>query len=421
MATVLVVAAAALAFASDALAVEVTIGDNGVIEGNPAGTTTLAIPVTVADPAAADIVVTCSTSDGTATTADNDYVPVVNGTATITTGSTGAAFEITVNRDTTVEFPNETINVGPCTVNGVHTFAGGDNTAVGTIFNDDGLTISVFDASVAEGNAGSATLEFTVAVTNGVAGSNITFSYATSDGTATAGSDYTAAGAGGTITTGNSAASFNVTVAGDTLTEANETLTFTLSSPSGATIADGTATGTISNDDGLMLSIGDNGVIEGNSGTTTLQFFVQLDGVAPTGGVTVNYTTADVTAIAGSDYVAANGVLTIPAGNAFGTISITVNGDTAVEDFEFLMVTLSSPTNATIADGTAEGFIINDDFWPACGVVTTQCYSNFVVDLDGATGGLNFVAPPSGLALEAFGVAAFGFVQIQLPVALTSS
>ena len=40
-----------------------------------------------------------------------------------------------------------------------------------------------------------------------------------------------------------------VQVSGDTAVEANETLTLTLSSPSGATIADGTAIGTITNDD----------------------------------------------------------------------------------------------------------------------------------------------------------------------------
>ena len=58
-------------------------------------------------------------------------------------------------------------------------------------------------------------------------------------------------------------------MSGDATVEANETLTLTLASPSGATIADGTAIGTITNDDGAPLpaiSISDASVVEGDPG-----------------------------------------------------------------------------------------------------------------------------------------------------------
>jgi Calx-beta domain-containing protein len=43
--------------------------------------------------------------------------------------------------------------------------------------------------------------------------------------------------------------------------------------------------------------------------------------------VSVNYATADGSATAGSDYQAASGTLTIPAGQTTGTITVLVNGD----------------------------------------------------------------------------------------------
>ena len=78
--------------------------------------------------------------------------------------------------------------------------------------------------------------------------------------------------------------------------------------------------------------------------------------------VTVHYQTADGTAtVADNDYVPASGTLTIPAKNIQGTITIQVVGDTKFEDDETFFVNLSSPTNATIADGKGQGTIENDD------------------------------------------------------------
>ena len=53
--------------------------------------------------------------------------------------------------------------------------------------------------------------------------------------------------------------------------------------------------------------------------------------------------------------------MTIAAGQTSATFTITINGDTTVEPNENFTVTLSNPTNATIADGTATGTITDDD------------------------------------------------------------
>src|SRR5436309_15792640 len=67
--------------------------------------------------------------------------------------------------------------------------------------------------------------------------------------------------------------------------------------------------GTIVNDDVAHLSINDVTVTEGNSGTTLANFTVTLDAAVDT-PVSVDHTTANGTAQAGSDYTAATGTLT---------------------------------------------------------------------------------------------------------------
>jgi len=112
-----------------------------------------------------------------------------------------------------------------------------------------------------------------------------------------------------------------------------------------------------------VVSIANASVSEGNSGTASLTFTVSLSGQSSS-DVTVDYATFDDTATAGSDYTAANGTLTIPAGSTSGTIAITVNGDTTFELDEMLILALSNVSaNATLGDDDdiAVGIITNDD------------------------------------------------------------
>src|SRR5205085_350627 len=101
-------------------------------------------------------------------------------------------------------------------------------------------------------------------------------------------------------------------------------------------------------------------ITEGNTGTKAATFTVTLS-AASSQSVTVAYTTADGSATAGSDYLAASGTLTIPAGQTSGTITVLVNGDRLAEPTETFVVNLSAPTNATIADGQGIGTILDDE------------------------------------------------------------
>ncbi|MCI0682547.1 MAG: Ig-like domain-containing protein [Gemmataceae bacterium] len=116
------------------------------------------------------------------------------------------------------------------------------------------------------------------------------------------------------------------------------------------------------------LSINNASVSEGNSGTTTAGFTVTLS-ASSSQTVTVQYATANGSASAGSDYVATSGTLTFTPGQTTRPIAVTVNGDTTVESDETFTVSLSNPTNATIAQGVGTGTITNDDAPPATGLV----------------------------------------------------
>ena len=107
-----------------------------------------------------------------------------------------------------------------------------------------GLTVA--DAEVEE--AVNATLAFAVTLNRAPSGT-VTVDYATSDNTATSGSDYTATSGTLSFAAGETAKTISVPVLDDAHNEGSETLTLTLSNPSGAYIKDGEATGTITNTD----------------------------------------------------------------------------------------------------------------------------------------------------------------------------
>ena len=111
------------------------------------------------------------------------------------------------------------------------------------------------------------------------------------------------------------------------------------------------------------VSIGDATVSEGSGGTISASFAVTLSAPAP-GARVVSYTTADVTATAGSDYVAATGTITFAAGETQKTLTILVNGDTSEESDETFSVTLAVADGVEILDGQGLGTILNDDLPP---------------------------------------------------------
>ncbi len=157
-----------------------------------------------------------------------------------------------------------------------------------------------------------------------------------------------------TFAPGQTSKTLAVGVKGDTAREGNEVLFVNLTQATGANLADAQGQGTILNDDGPVLAIGDVTPAEGQSGTRTANFRVTLT-PASTSKVTVQYATANGTAQAGSDYVAKSGSLTFPAGQRVQTFSVVVRGDRVKEGNETFFVNLSGASGATVMDGRGVG------------------------------------------------------------------
>ena len=104
-------------------------------------------------------------------------------------------------------------------------------------------------------------------------------------------------------------------------------------------------------------------VTEGNTGTSNCVFVVTLS--APDAStITVDYSTADNTASAGTDYSSASGTLSFPPGTTELPVSVQVNGDIVSEKNESFFLILSNPVNAALAGSLALGSIIEDDAQP---------------------------------------------------------
>ena len=343
---------------------QLSIANGTLAEGN-AGKSQMVFTVTLSQAATGPVSVGYTTGNGTGI-AGQDYASVV-GTLTFAAGETAKTVNVDILGDTLVE-TNETFTLSLSSPTGA-TIARGQ--ATGTIVNDDIDTqpatlpaISIADLSTREGNGEHNHFMFVVTLDK-ASSVPVTVQYKTVDGSAAGGVDYAASTGTVTFAPGTTSQMIHVDIQGDSVAEADETFTVELSSPVGATIADGSGTGSITNDDVAApvlpsLSVSDATRVEGNSGTAKLNFTVSLSNAA-TGPVTVQYGTANGTASAGSDYTAKSGTLTFAAGETSKTVSVAVSGDTAVEANETLTLSLSGASGAMIADGSGTGTITNDD------------------------------------------------------------
>ncbi len=193
--------------------------------------------------------------------------------------------------------------------------------------------------STAEGD----TLTITVTRRDGSDG-EASVVYQTVDDTAVAGEDYTAATSTLVWADGvDGDQTFTIDIIDDAIEEGNETFTVELLSETGASLGNATETVTIAANDAPAGSLGfavSTASVAEDAGTLTLTVS-RSDGSS--GAVSVDYTTADDSAIAGSDYTAASGTLTWTDGDAADqTIDIAIIDDADEETAETFTVNLSN-------------------------------------------------------------------------------
>jgi len=220
-----------------------SIDDVSVTEGD-AGTVTAGFTVSLSAASVATVTVDFITNGVTATSG-TDFL-FGSGTVTFLPGQTSKPVNITVNGDLLDEF-DETLTVD---LSNATNATIGDTQGVGTILdNDSPPTLSINDVSLAEGDAGSTNLVFTVSL-SAVSGKDVSVNYLTADNSATQPSDYTLTSGTLTILAGSPSGPIPVPIVGDTTPESSETFFVNLSVPVNATLADTQGKGTITNDEG---------------------------------------------------------------------------------------------------------------------------------------------------------------------------
>ncbi|MBC7820477.1 MAG: hypothetical protein IAG10_26630, partial [Planctomycetaceae bacterium] len=337
---------------------EVTIADGSGTEGFAARPAkfTVFLDHSVANAVIVNYTATTeSTTDDTATSG-TDY-DGAGGSITIPAGGISAEIVITLPNDASPE-DTETFTVTLTSATSASLAI--DDNAQGTIIDNDavrdgagsGAGFAVDDPEVIEGDSGTTQLVFTVTLSMSSL-DTVTVDYATDVGippdAASPGTDYTPTSGTLTFAPGETQKTVTVNVTPDMTLEGHETLFLNVSNPVEAFLDDPQGEGLILNDDGAYVWFNDSEVNE-DSGSVTIPLTIDRTISSP---VTVSYSTIAMTAQStgtNSDYQATSGTVTFqPGGPQAIDISVSINGDSIIEDNETFNVLLTPPSNASIA------------------------------------------------------------------------
>ena len=154
-----------------------------------------------------------------------------------------------------------------------------------------------------------------------------------------------------TFNPGQTSESITVPIYGNTVYDLPETFLVNLSSPTYATLATSTATGTIKNNNPMpTISVSSPSVVESSNPSAAVLADFQVTLTCATDmPVTVAYATANGTALAGTAYTAQSGTLTFtPGGPTTQTVVVSVSGSAVQQRAKTFYLNLSSPTYATL-------------------------------------------------------------------------
>jgi hypothetical protein len=333
-----------------------------------------------ASESAASVQVTVERSGGTSGTLSVDYATSSDGTATDGQDYTGTSgtldFPEGVSSQTfTIDLIDDGVYEGDETVNLL--LSGSDvgvvNAATLTIQENDSQPIgqvqfSGTQYSVSEA-AGSVTI--TVQRNDGDVGSG-SVDYATADSTGNEGSDYT--GASGTLnfSDGQISASFSVDLTDDGIQEGMESFMITLSNPVSVSLGERDFTEVTILDNEPAAAGGSfqfsGSVYQVNEDSAQISIPVtRINGSS--GAVSIDCSSTDSSAMAGSDYTATQNTLNFADGVIIQHCTIPITDDSSYENDETLMVSLHSLSgDAVLGTPTLATVTIEDnDPVPAAG------------------------------------------------------
>jgi hypothetical protein len=309
----------------------------------------------------------------------------------------------TISYSTASSDPNYSgLTAGPITVN---------------VTDNDQQPVVEFDAASKNfnENAGFGAGSLTVKRTSGALGNSVQVNYSFTDGTAVGGglcdgaTDFNNNTGSVTFSANQTEAYIPIYLCNDSNPESTESFTVTISGPTGggALGVQSSSTANILDDDNSTMELAATSVQAAED--STAQIIVTRSG-STTGASSVNYTTSDGTAVAGScgqtgvDYVASFGTVNFGAGEISKTISVTLCGDMESENpAETISLTLSSPSGGTLGTNSSATIIVLDAASEFRSQTQLQYFQggpavSSAVDVAG------YVGPVSGVRVTLYGV-----------------
>ena len=271
-------------------------------------------------------------------------------------GETAKTIEIQTTQDSLAEDEEKfTVTLGTPTVTPALTGVSlGRNVATVTI-TDDAVTVSLSgDGEVNEGEAA----EYTVSVTGFTGEDDIIVSYSVDGETATP-QDYSPSSGTLTLNAEQTSQTFTIQIAEDDGVDLRESFVVSISaetSEGDPVRRDGPITTMIVDDGTVEISVAADPEIVPES-REEATFTVTLSGTVGDEPVILDYQTADRTATAPADYTAANGTLTIAAGDSSAIVTVAVNDDgleeRTDETFDLTISAAALPDGVEIETATA--------------------------------------------------------------------
>jgi len=336
-------------------AVTISVADVAVLEGD-AGTGDAVFEIRLSAVSGRVVELNYATADATATSGE-DY-GVRAGTLSFQPGEISHSVSVPVAGDLLGE-GDETFLLRLS--DPVHATLGhGEATA--TIRDDDEVAISIDDVIRMEGDEGTTEATFTVRLSL-VSAHEITVAYATADVDAVAGEDYGTTQGTLSFPPGATTRTLSVPILGDAVREPHESFLVVLSAPTHAVLADPEGWGTIFDDDGILISIADLTLVEGDDGDSIEAVFVVSLNRPGAEEVSVDFATVAGSAVDPDDYSGASGTLVFAPGTTALEVPVAIVADLIEERSERFAVELANAVGGEILVARGEAAIYDNDGW----------------------------------------------------------
>ncbi|TSE08869.1 gliding motility-associated C-terminal domain-containing protein [Aquimarina algiphila] len=285
---------------------------------------------------------------------------------TIANGMTTGTVTFTIEDDAVVE-GTETATLTISTPSSGITLGG--TTTQDVVITDNDIPSVNLSVSPNTGTEAAGTVITVTATSSTAVVGDQTIDLATT-GTGITATDFTLSGTTITILDGMTTGTVTFTIEDDALVEGTETATLTISNPSS-----GITLGTITTQD---ITITDNDSapiptvnlsVSSNTGTEDVGTVITVTAtstVAVVGDQTIDLDVTG-TGITGTDFTLSGTTITIADGMTTGTVTFTIEDDTAVEGTETATLTISTPSSGiTLGTITTQDVVITDNDLAIC-------------------------------------------------------